>query len=76
MGIQGAFRMRTVRISDEVWAKIAERGKFGETEDDVLRRVFKLPPAGAGPELPGPDSTSGFATDRHASLVGFGFFLR
>jgi hypothetical protein len=36
--------MRTIRISDAVWAAIAERGKFGETEDDVLRRVFALPP--------------------------------
>jgi hypothetical protein len=29
-------------VSDEVWDKIAERGKFGETEDDVLRRIFGL----------------------------------
>ena len=36
--------MRTIKISDAVWAAIAERGKFGETEDDVLRRVFALPP--------------------------------
>lgn len=34
--------MRTIRISDEVWDEIAERGKFGETPDDVLRRVFGL----------------------------------
>ncbi|MGC8491200.1 MAG: hypothetical protein ACP5SH_05625 [Syntrophobacteraceae bacterium] len=34
--------MRTVRISDEVWDEIAERGAFGETVDDVLRRVFKI----------------------------------
>jgi len=32
--------MRTIRISDEVWEEIAARGKFGETEDDVLKRVF------------------------------------
>jgi len=36
--------MRTVKISDAVWAAIATRGRFGETEDDVLRRVFELPP--------------------------------
>jgi hypothetical protein len=36
--------MRTIRVSDEVWAAIAERGKFGETEDDVLRRSLDLPP--------------------------------
>ena len=35
--------MREIRISPEVWAAIAERGHFGETEDDVLRRVFGLP---------------------------------
>jgi len=36
--------MRTIRISEEVWQAIASRGKFGETEDDVLKRVFELPP--------------------------------
>jgi len=35
--------MRTIEISDEVWQAIAAQGKFGETEDDVLRHVFKLP---------------------------------
>jgi negative regulator of replication initiation len=34
--------MRTIRITDEVWQAIAARGTFGETEDDVLRRVFEL----------------------------------
>ena len=34
--------MKTIRISDEVWSEIAKRGKFGETPDAVLRRVFKL----------------------------------
>ena len=37
--------MRRIEISDDVWAAVAERGKFGETEDDVLRRVFGLPEA-------------------------------
>ncbi|MFQ5602568.1 MAG: hypothetical protein ACE5HS_04805 [bacterium] len=36
--------MRTIRISNEVWMAIAERGKFGETPDDVLRRVFNIKP--------------------------------
>jgi len=35
--------MRMIKVSEEVWQAIAERGKFGETEDDVLRRVFGLP---------------------------------
>jgi len=38
--------MRSIRISEEVWQAIATRGKFGETEDDVLRRVFDLPSNG------------------------------
>ena len=37
--------MRTVRISNEVYDEIAKRGKFDETVEDVLRRVFKLDPA-------------------------------
>lgn len=36
--------MKTIRISDVVWAEIAKEGKFGETPDDVLRRVFKISP--------------------------------
>jgi len=35
--------MHTITISEPVWQAIASRGKFGETEDDVLRRVFSLP---------------------------------
>lgn len=34
--------MKTIRISDEVWDHIAQHGKFGETADDVLRRMFGL----------------------------------
>ena len=34
--------MRTIRISEEVWDEIAKRGVFGETPDDVLRRVFDI----------------------------------
>lgn len=33
---------RTIRISDEVWEAIAARGKFGETENDVLERVLGI----------------------------------
>lgn len=36
--------MKTIKISDEVWNAIASKGKFGETEDDVLRRVFMIDP--------------------------------
>ncbi len=34
--------MKTIRISDGVWDEIVRRGKFGETSDDVLRRVFGI----------------------------------
>jgi negative regulator of replication initiation len=34
--------MRTIKISDEVWDVIAKDGKFGETADDVLRRLLKV----------------------------------
>ena len=37
--------MRSIKVSDTVWEAIAAQGKFGETEDDVLRRVFKIKPA-------------------------------
>lgn len=33
-----------MRVSEEVWDEIAKRGKFGESVDDVLRRVFDLEP--------------------------------
>ena len=36
--------MHTIKVSDAVWSVIAGRGKFGETADDVLRRVFDLAP--------------------------------
>jgi|APMI01.1.fsa_nt_gi hypothetical protein len=36
--------MKSISVSEPVWEAIAGRGKFGETEDDVLRRVFGLPP--------------------------------
>jgi len=34
--------MTTIRISDRVYEEIAKRGKFGETPNDVLERVFKI----------------------------------
>jgi predicted CopG family antitoxin len=34
--------MRTINISDEVWNEIANKGKVGETLDDVLRRLLKV----------------------------------
>ena len=40
--------MKSISISEPVWEAIAGRGKFGETEDDVLRRVFGLPPLAGG----------------------------
>lgn len=77
--------MRNIEISEDVWQAIAKHGKFGETEEDVLRRVFNLPSQDGGP----PDSetapragcrarrTSGKprrtrATQRMSSYVGNG----
>ena len=40
--------MRSIQVSEPVWKAIAEKGKFGESEDDVLRRVFHLPPNANG----------------------------
>ena len=34
--------MRTIKISEEVWQVIASKGKFGETENDVLERIFNI----------------------------------
>lgn len=44
---------RSIQVSGAVWAEIAKRGNFGETEDDVLRRVF-----GLAPESPARDRKS------------------
>lgn len=33
---------RTVTVSEEVYDYIAERGRFGESVDDVLRRIFSI----------------------------------
>ena len=34
--------MRTIRVTEEDWQAIAARGKFGETENDVLERIFDI----------------------------------
>ena len=34
--------MVTIEISKEVWEEMVKVGKFGDTADDVLRKVFKL----------------------------------
>ena len=66
--------MVTIEISREVWDEIAKRGKFSETEDDVLRRVFGLPTNGSrGQSLRNPPNHPGhgrsFATKRMSSRV-------
>lgn len=67
--------MRSIEISDEVWDEIAKRGRFGEAEEDVLRRVFDLAgrTASARPS-PGSNSTrptrrSRMATRKMSSFV-------
>lgn len=71
--------MKTISISEPVWDAIASRGKFGETEDDVLRRVFGIrplsPPAASVPARPatGARQSKGrrgsFATDKLSSYI-------
>jgi predicted CopG family antitoxin len=34
--------MKTIKIGDNVWNKIVQNGKFGETADDVLVRLLEL----------------------------------
>ncbi len=34
--------MRSIRISEDVWRKISENGVFGETPDDVLKRILGI----------------------------------
>jgi len=36
------FTIKTIRISEKVYGEIAKRGKFGETPNDVLERVFHI----------------------------------
>ena len=74
--------MRAISISDAVWQAIAGLGKFGETEDDVLRRVFNLAPATddgrprSSTQLPRPSDVvvaasprRSFATDKLSSYI-------
>jgi len=49
--------MRAIRVSEEVWQAIATHGKFGETEDDVLRRILKLPPQSTTDDSTKPSQT-------------------
>lgn len=60
--------MRSIRISDEVWSAIASRGKFGETEDDVLRREFGIDEA-APSSSAAPRVRPRYATDRMSTYV-------
>src|SRR6266576_5063658 len=71
--------MHTIQVSDVVWQAIAERGKFAETEDDVLRRVFHLAPGTAGNgtvttarlgRRPSLAPRRSFATTRMSSYIG------
>ena len=68
--------MRTIRVSEDVWQVIANHGKFGETEDDVLRRILKLPPQSMTDDLTKPSEISrcriprgSFATQRMSSHI-------
>jgi len=70
-----------IEVSKAVWEAIATRGQFGETPDDVLRRVMELPEAEAGESyyarpLPVPvpgasDSGDSGGQDRLTGLAGY-----
>ena len=59
--------MHTITITEPVWQAIATRGKFGETEDDVLRRVFDLPAVSVSNEVQKTKEESATSTMRRAS---------
>lgn len=70
--------MRSISISQPVWDAIASRGKFGETEDDVLRRILGVPPRSASEPAPAVQSRTtrqsngqrrSFATDKLSSYI-------
>jgi hypothetical protein len=70
--------MPRIEVSTEVWNEIAKRGKFGESEDDVLRRVFGISqPRASSQPLETPAITvratgarrKRFATQRMSSFV-------
>lgn len=68
--------MKNLRVSDDVWQAIAQIGKFGETENDVLRRVFSnegvcrlfsITPTTAVQTTTTVPRTSGVRRQRHAT---------
>lgn len=67
--------MKTISISVPVWEAIASRGKFGESEDDVLRRVFGLPALSSKSSAIAPATRQSngtrrsFATDKLSSYI-------
>ncbi len=63
--------MRTIRISEDVWDEIAKRGEFGETVDDVLRRVFGIEETNRIE----PKKRRNLAQDRMSSRVSDGYLV-
>jgi hypothetical protein len=77
--------MRVIKVSDTVWNEIAAKGKFGEIEDDVLRRLFRLPTreeeatasqsngsVGRSTSDRSPAQRQSFATDKMSSYIARG----
>jgi negative regulator of replication initiation len=72
--------MHVIKVSDTVWNEIAAKGKFGEVEDDVLRRLFRLPARkeeanvsqSNGSVSKSPAQRQSFATDRMSSYIARG----
>ena len=68
---------QSINVSQAVWNAIAERGKFGESEDDVLRRVFSLAPNRDAEQSTRSEGGAKrrLATKRMSTRVGHGRFV-
>lgn len=58
---------RTVSVSEEVYACIAGNGRFGESIDDVLRRLLQIGEEAVGPSSATAHPTSTNAVRRHTT---------
>ena len=67
--------MRDIRISEAIWEAMADHGRFGESADDVLRRMLGIPPGQPEPQLNGasrPHGPERRATNRLERRIGDG----
>ena len=67
---QVLIKMKTIRISDDVWEAMAEHGKFGETPDDVFRRILKIGGSDIRPVLRNRKGRKMLFIDSHLAAKG------